>query len=88
MKAKFSIMFTIIFVLAFAVTGLAMHHAVKVSSKDGVGRYLSDTEGMTLYWFTKDSARQSSCSGGCLEKWPIFYRHDYAGRRLKADHLP
>lgn len=74
MKTKFMIILITVVVLSFASTVLAMHHAVKILSKEGVGQFLADTEGMTLYWFTKDSVNKSSCTGGCLEKWPIFYR--------------
>ena len=31
---------------------------------------LTDTHGMTLYYFTADSATQSACSGGCAQMWP------------------
>jgi predicted lipoprotein with Yx(FWY)xxD motif len=36
-------------------------------------RYLADSHGMTLYYFTLDTSGQSACSGGCVEKWPLFY---------------
>lgn len=39
---------------------------------DGVG-YLTDSNGMTLYYYTKDSDGQSACYGGCATAWPIFY---------------
>ncbi len=31
---------------------------------------LTDTHGMTLYYFTADSATQSACSGSCAQMWP------------------
>ena len=31
---------------------------------------LTDTHGLTLYYFTADSATQSACSGGCAQMWP------------------
>jgi len=35
---------------------------------------LSDTHGMTLYYFTADSATQSACSGGCAQMWhPLVF---------------
>lgn len=52
---------------------LANHHAVKIGNTDGIGDYLTDSEGMALYWFKKDGMSQSVCDGGCLEKWPIYY---------------
>lgn len=60
--------------LAMAGSGFAMDHAVKVMKKDGVGSYLADAKGMTLYWFKKDSPGKSACAGPCVEKWPIYHR--------------
>lgn len=53
---------------------LAEHHAVKIAKKDGVGSFLTDTKGMALYWFKKDTAGKSSCAGSCVEKWPLYFR--------------
>jgi len=47
--------------------------AVKIAEKEGLGKFLTDPEGMTLYYFTKDMGKTSACTGFCLEKWPIFY---------------
>jgi len=57
-----------------AAPAMADHHAVKVAKKDGVGSYFTDTKGMALYWFKKDTAGKSACAGPCLEKWPIYFR--------------
>lgn len=63
------------FVIAVAAgTAVAMDHAVMAKTKDGVGTYLSDAKGMTLYWFKKDSPGKSACAGPCVEKWPVYYR--------------
>ena len=56
----------------------AMHHAVKIQQKEGLGKYLTDTEGKTLYWFKKDASDKSACTGACVEKWPIYYRETVA----------
>lgn len=45
-----------------------------VEHKTGTGNYLADEDGMTLYWFTKDSPGTSTCAGPCEEKWPVYYR--------------
>jgi len=29
-----------------------------------------DTRGLTLYYFTPDSATQSACTGSCAQAWP------------------
>jgi len=56
---------------AFAARG---HVAVKVSHKEGIGSYLTDIKGMTLYQFKKDSPGKSACEGPCVDNWPLFYR--------------
>ena len=74
--------------LAICGGALAMDHAVKKMTKDGVGSYLVDAKGMTLYWFTKDSPGKSACAGPCVEKWPIYYRDKVAaGEGTKAEDL-
>ena len=35
-----------------------------------LGQVLTDTKGMTLYTFDKDSAGKSACNGGCAKAWP------------------
>jgi predicted lipoprotein with Yx(FWY)xxD motif len=47
--------------------------AVQVKKKEGVGSYLADSKGMTLYYFKKDAPGKSTCTGPCLELWPAFY---------------
>lgn len=74
-------------VLAFMVTSaLGMHHAVKIQEKDGIGKYLADFDGKTLYWFKNDSPGKSVCAGACIDKWPVFYREKAAAPKdIKAD---
>jgi predicted lipoprotein with Yx(FWY)xxD motif len=62
----------------FAISAWGMDHAVKVGQKDGIGNYLTDAEGKTLYWFKHDSMGMSSCSGPCVDNWPIYYRETVA----------
>jgi predicted lipoprotein with Yx(FWY)xxD motif len=38
--------------------------------KKGLGTYLTDSKGMTVYLFTEDSPGKSVCEGDCLEAWP------------------
>ena len=72
--------------LAMGGGALAMDHAVKKMTKDGVGSYLADAKGMTLYWFKKDSPGKSACAGPCVEKWPLYYRETVAaGEGTKAE---
>lgn len=57
-------------VLFYAATAFAA--TVEIKTKDGIGNYLADEKGMTLYLFTKDTAGKSACVGPCVEKWPLF----------------
>jgi predicted lipoprotein with Yx(FWY)xxD motif len=45
---------------------------VLVKTDPKLGQYLTDPAGRTLYWYTKDTAGVSNCSGGCLKVWPAF----------------
>lgn len=49
-----------------------VYDVTAVAGADGVN-YLTDGEGMTLYYFTKDVNGTSLCVDGCLDKWPVFY---------------
>lgn len=48
-------------------------YKLQVLESAEVGKYLADKEGMTLYYFKKDTPGVSNCSGKCLENWPLFY---------------
>jgi predicted lipoprotein with Yx(FWY)xxD motif len=37
-----------------------------------LGKLLTDPNGKTLYWYTKDKPGTSNCSGQCLAAWPAF----------------
>jgi predicted lipoprotein with Yx(FWY)xxD motif len=54
---------------------LASAAGLNVKVKDGIGSYLADEKGMTLYLFKNDSPGKSTCgaANGCLEKWPVFH---------------
>ncbi len=73
-------------ILAAAGVAFADHHAVKVAKKEGIGSYLTDINGMTLYVFKKDSPGKSACEGPCADKWPLFYREQVEAKDgLKAE---
>jgi predicted lipoprotein with Yx(FWY)xxD motif len=67
----------VVLVLAFTsltwsqVAGGPDKPVIKV--KAGLGNYLADGSGRTLYHFKKDAQDKNSCSGPCLEKWPVYY---------------
>jgi predicted lipoprotein with Yx(FWY)xxD motif len=46
---------------------------LKLMENETVGKYLTDAEGMALYYFTKDAPNTTNCSGECLQNWPAFY---------------
>lgn len=69
---------TVATLLALPAVALGNHHAVKIAQKEGIGSYLTDAEGKTLYWFKKDSPGQSACAGPCVDKWPLYFREAVA----------
>ena len=74
--------------VSFAGAAWADHHAVKVEKKEGVGSYLADSKGMTLYIFKKDTANKSACAGDCVAKWPLYFREKVAAPAgIKAENF-
>jgi predicted lipoprotein with Yx(FWY)xxD motif len=76
-STKTRILLTIaICALVLAVIGadrvLRDEAAIKIKEKEGIGSYLVDSKGMTLYSFKNDSPSKSTCAGACVEKWPLF----------------
>jgi predicted lipoprotein with Yx(FWY)xxD motif len=54
--------------LACASGAVICTKTVSVSGKSATA--LADTNGMTLYYFTPDSAMDATCSGSCAQLWP------------------
>lgn len=50
--------------------------SVQIKNKKGIGNYLADSKGMTLYYFKDDYAGYSACEGDCLKNWPPFHAKD------------
>ncbi len=46
---------------------------VRLRTDSTFGAILTDTEGNTLYFFSKDTKQVSNCNGGCAGAWPAFY---------------
>ena len=58
------------------VTGAASGaRSVGIAYKSGIGFYLVNASGMTLYYRTTDiqSNGTSTCTGSCVQIWPVFY---------------
>ena len=58
------------------VTGVASGaQSVGIGYKGGIGFYLVNDAGMTLYYRTTDiqSNGTSTCTGSCVQVWPVFY---------------
>lgn len=48
-------------------------YSIGLGTDTKLGNYLVDSAGVSLYYFDKDPAGSSVCSGECLDKWPAFY---------------
>ncbi|MGZ3602712.1 MAG: COG4315 family predicted lipoprotein [Ktedonobacterales bacterium] len=53
-----------------AASGGAAVKTASVSVKGSSKTVLTDAKGMTLYYFTKDTANHSTCTDGCAGTWP------------------
>jgi predicted lipoprotein with Yx(FWY)xxD motif len=48
-------------------------YKIEVAEASSIGKYLTGEDGKTLYIFKNDTkANESTCTGGCAEKWPPF----------------
>jgi predicted lipoprotein with Yx(FWY)xxD motif len=41
-----------------------------MTESSSFGTVLTDGTGFTLYWFDKDTATRSACTGVCVSNWP------------------
>jgi predicted lipoprotein with Yx(FWY)xxD motif len=50
-------------------------YSVNITSKPGIGSYLTNATGWTLYTFARDvpASGSSVCTGSCMKNWPPFY---------------
>ena len=56
---------------AASTTGAALHTASATVNGKTV-TVLTNSKGMTLYYFTPDTATTTACTGGCAGSWPPF----------------
>ena len=75
---KRKVIYAMCVVLSIALAGVALadNHAVKLSEKSGAGKFFTDSKGMTLYIFKKDSPGKSAFEGPCVGKWPLYDREN------------
>ena len=85
---KFIVPIVTIAAMAFASVALAAPAMVANGAK---GKMLTDSKGMTLYTFAKDTKGKSACNGPCAGNWPpLMAAYDFAspsrGIRLTMRH--
>ncbi|MCF0042384.1 hypothetical protein [Dyadobacter fanqingshengii] len=56
---------------------------VQLKDNSTLGKILTDKDGKTLYFFSKDANGNSACSGNCEANWPVFSVADLS--KLKID---
>lgn len=61
-----------------AQTEQALADSLQLLENEKAGEYLADSKGRALYYFKKDEAGKSNCSGDCLANWPAFTQEDIA----------
>ncbi len=67
------------FVAMILFTTTLIAQDVKISNDASLGQILTDADGNTLYFFTKDAMPDASaCTGGCVTNWPVFYKESPA----------
>jgi predicted lipoprotein with Yx(FWY)xxD motif len=57
---------------------------IQLKDNATLGKILTDKDGKTLYFFTRDVAGTSVCTGTCLATWPIFAAPNIASLKLDA----
>lgn len=70
-----------------AASGGAVVKTASVTVKGSSKTVLTDAKGMTLYYFTRDTANQSACTGGCAGTWPPLLASG-SGAPTSATTLP
>lgn len=57
---------------------------VQLKDNATLGKILTDKDGKTLYFFSKDASGASACAGNCLVNWPIYSAGDLTAIKLDA----
>lgn len=61
---------SLILLLAATTAALAEQEKLVTHSSSSYGTYLSDQDGHSVYMFTADSKKMSSCQDACASAWP------------------
>ncbi len=73
MKRIVTMMTAVVVAFAFGTAVMAAD-GVQIKAKEGMGSYLADGNGMTLYYIVKDKGVMGGgCVGPCLNNWPVFF---------------
>ena len=51
----------------------APEYTINIANKAGIGDYLVDSKGMTIYYFLRDSKDKSNATAAIIKIWPVFY---------------
>jgi predicted lipoprotein with Yx(FWY)xxD motif len=49
---------------------------VKLTATATLGNVITDNNGRSLYFFSRDAAATSTCVDGCAITWPVFYKEN------------
>ncbi|WP_162462973.1 right-handed parallel beta-helix repeat-containing protein [Paenibacillus psychroresistens] len=51
-----------------------LHYSrIEWQTSASVGSFLTDAQGLTLYYTKKNATQMNACDAGCLKNWPVFY---------------
>jgi predicted lipoprotein with Yx(FWY)xxD motif len=74
---KFILIFTAIALLMLSTIGGCFNsnskYTIKTDLQSGLGNYLVDSNGMTLYYLALDVPNRSNATAGMLANWHVFY---------------
>ncbi|PAY04100.1 hypothetical protein CK489_33020 [Bradyrhizobium sp. UFLA03-84] len=70
MKTKLAL--TLATAASFALASAALAAPPTKTGTTAKGSVLTDTKGMTLYTFDKDTDGKSACNGPCATNWPVL----------------
>ena len=78
--------------VALSLVGCMQDHAIPTSdlvlTTTSLGNVISGDGGKTLYMFAPDVTGDATCTGGCLNVWPVFYKENPSvGTGLSASNF-